>query len=544
MKWLGLGARARDSRLAMRRYLAASLELAAMPQEAWSPALWQRAADKWWLTAVRAGAHRMPPAILFDLGAVHDRLPVGWRGGDGPLAAYRHGMRQLALLRYHDSGPVADGQALAATLQALWPDAAVGAGLAPPAAIDLEALYALLRELGAGAAVPDSREIAGEPELSSWRTYVVSFMQAVAPQLALDLARPLASEVLHPDGAGARQVASLELELLEQLTPRPPGPMNVRTESSARLPGQLQERRPLGHFRPGVSGVELTDAVERACLWQLGCGRAFLVERMAAHELSAYRPPRTTGRQKTSSCLVAWLDPTSVSPAGPAAQSASYAAGKRLAAELFLELLGLATQLGLAEVALGLISLPVSRPPVLVTPRQARSSGWTPEDDAGENGLGLLPRLPALGEFYSRPAHRPTISQTCTAAGLSGHGLGLVLAKSLLDALAPTAPESGTCVVLLLVPEGAWAALEPLGEPAAAARRVRVQLEALLRPKLAARVAVLAIHDEKGDVRALAEAAEQPRRAASDLLQRMPELHACVRSTMQEVLASAAAVRS
>lgn len=535
MKWPRLSLRPPSARVEMQRYLDASLSLASLPAEALTPALWRRAATEWWPTALRIGAHRLPLGILFDIGALLDRQSVGWRAGEGALAGYRQAVRRLALEHYQHDGVATT--TLAATLRALLPEGRAAESLIPPSPIALETLSSVLHERSAHPS--EIAEFQGEAAQDpGWHRHVLSWLELVTPQLAALREPPLPGEILLEGFDGTPQLLSLELDLLEQLVPLPSAPLQLDGASHTRLPGQLRHRQRLGHTHPGVDGVEFTDSLERAHFWQLCLGRRFLVERMAARELSAYRAPHTAGQRASTCCVVAWFDPSSVASDGLATQRPSYAAGKRLAAQLFLELLSLAGRLGLDEIDMSLVSLPALRPPSFVSPRRARQQGFSSQASGGSDGLALLKSLPLLAGFYSRPAHRPTIAETCASAGLWGHGLGLVLAKSLMDALPRAARPAETCVVLLIIPRSVWSALEPLGGLPEAARRVRVQLDALLRPKLPVHASVLAVHDEQGEPCALAEASSSDPRPHLTLLEGTSSRYTCVRSMMKAVIAS------
>lgn len=537
MRW-GFGGRPPDAARRMRDYLAVSLELAALPGGAHGATLWQRMIEEFWPAVVRASLHGLPPGVLLDVAAALGRPTTGWRRGSEASAAYHAGIRQLALAGWRKQPEVIDRTTLTSILQALWPldpDVVIPV---PPFPVDLSCMAQALRERARGG--PAVTEPPGDrEELDRWQKYTLAFMQLIAPRLTLARDSALCSEVaIATAESRPPRLASLELELLEELCPERILPVRYPRSRSLQQQGQLRHRRPVGPASPGVDGIELTDAMERACPWQLGLGRNLLLQRMAARELTAYRPPRRLGQRQSTSCLIAWLDPASAGAKGLRGQHPSYLAGKKLAGRLFLYVLGLAAGLGIDDLEVGLVALPSLQPPGFISPGQARHRGWRPDQLEGVNGLALLPQLPPLSAFFSRPAHQPTIAELCASTRLAAHGLSLVVAKSLMDAFGRTRT-ARRCIIALLVPESAWSLFEPTRLPADAAEGVRVDSDALLRSQLPVQLAALAVHDERAELRAVSRAASiDPQQLASGAAETpgTSRLHALAQTVMAECL--------
>lgn len=489
----------------MRSYLEASLDAAALPAGERSPELWLQAVDTWWPRAVRIGAQRVPPGLLFDLAAAVARRPVAWRcsrsSGD-----YADEVRQLAVACWRSGAP--DGSPALPELTGLLTGLLCGAGNgAPPALprpIDLPALAAVLRERAEGLA-PKARADSAD----DWHGYIQEWQAWLAAHLGAARRSPASLELAVDDPDGASQLLSLELELLSGLRvdklPRPSLPAARRKQS----PGELRHRRPFGPGSAGIDGIERTDDLSRACPWQLALGRQFLADKLASRELSTYRPPRRTGQRQTTSCLIAWFDPTSVGTGRLVGQQELYASGKRLAGQSYLELLALAADMRIDNLRLGLCSLPASLPPSFITPESARRQGLRSE--ASPTGLELVSGLPALARFFSRPAHPLSIAETCAAADLLAYGVALVIGKSLIDALTSAERLPGRCVIMLLVPQALLPLLEPGSPTYDAAERLLVEIDELVRPLLSARVAVLALHDASGALQEVAVASSRTR---------------------------------
>jgi len=484
--------------ISMRRYIQASLRGAAIPRERWTSPLWLRAQHMWWPQAVQAGLHRMPPGLIFDLLAALTDSPLSWQLREGE-DDYLSAIRQFSIRCFHRRGRPIDASALDQMLRGLSLQLASAQLPAPPEPLDLEALRCALEEHDVEAAQPPILAARSE-QRGSWSGFVADFARCLASPLRAPQWESLPLQLRMDDGPnGDEEIYSIELELLEMLKPRNLEVPERPATSRAQTRGHLSDRQPNSPAAPGVDGIELTDMLERACLWQFGLGRRFVAERMAARELCAYRPPRRAGQRRTPALLIGWLDPTSILPAALQTQRDAYAAGKRLAGQLFLDILGLADELGTADLSVGLASLPTRQSLVVSSAEAARRIGWRNNTEWPTTGPELLRVFPPLARFFSRSAHRLTIAEICSDAGLLGHGLALIVSKSLVDALKGFSSSATPVSVVMLIPEQLLPILEPRGIHAELPALLRAQIDELTRSQLpSVRIAALAFYDELG----------------------------------------------
>ncbi len=485
-------------------FVSLSLERCALPRLSLTETRWQCALDSWFPAIIRAGLHRLPPGIVLDVAFALHGIRVRWRASDAALAHtseqplglehyYAHAVRVFAgEFRHHIS---VEGSALVSLLVELLRQI-VATGMAstredlpkPPSTISPSMLMRALSMRNDHAHVH-----------KRWQIYIERWLKLAAAGLQRVVDSRMAEHCTHVmtgrHATGMPGDGALEREVLQRIHRVRKEPLVITVESKRQSEGMIRQRFERGHKLPGCIGIEQSNAIERACVWQLALDRRLLIERLVSGQMTSFRQPRRAQLRHKRTLLLAWLDPSSLLLNGMEEVRQEYLAGKQLLSEVFICAVRTMCHLGVKNLFMGLVALPCHASPSFIDIAAIRKESMTYRDIVS-NPYSLLSQFATLRDFvHRRPYH--TCLNVDRARGRNSYSILSATAQALTQAVGDSINSSQLRVVLVMPDIGlasAGSKLPPKIDLASARRKFEIYIQGLI----GAEVPLLAVHDVNG----------------------------------------------